>query len=196
MLLTDPHLPTLPIFLTPIELEELSRPHDTDIQRELERRRNAVAKREIHRVSFLSKKYAHLAQKSRVEKLQQLSQAERRTAYLLCMLGIQYEHQHIIYTEDSFILADLYLPEYNIVLEINGNTHYTNSEQKAKDLARSRFLRSRGYQCKSITNLQALAMSPSQFIEDILPDINIPTPYYEHNACIDSTGSGDDRQRS
>lgn len=191
MVQLEPLIPSVPIFLTPIEFEEFTRNLDPDIVSELARRWDSYARKENTRVNYLSKKMAHIAQKTRQTQINNLSSAELRAAFLLCNLGIKYEHQHIIYTYDSFILADLFLPEYNIIIEVHGNSHYTNQSISFSDKDRTRFLLSRGYSVRILDNLQALTFTPDQLHSHLLSDLNIPKSY-ERNTCTDAPGARDD----
>lgn len=49
---------------------------------------------------------------------------EIKMKMLLTELGVKYEFQKIYYVGYSFYVVDFYLPEYNLVVEIDGQQHY------------------------------------------------------------------------
>lgn len=64
--------------------------------------------------------------------------------------------QRIIYMDEccvinKFYIADIYLPEYNLIIEIDGGYHDTDDQQQ-KDYDRSEDLKSIGYRVFRCTN--------------------------------------------
>lgn len=61
--------------------------------------------------------------------------SETKFKAILKMLKIHYDFQKILYTDRSFYIVDFYLPDYGIVIEIDGKR--SESEiQKTKDIMR------------------------------------------------------------
>lgn len=187
MLITDSRIPRIPIFFTPTEMEEFMSHQDSDVQQELTTRWNTFARREITRINYLSKQLSAVAYKYKADNMATMSKPEQRTAILLGHSGIRYEQQHIIYTDTSFYIVDFYLPEYHIVIEVNGDEHYTKLAAD-KDARRMRYLYSKGYSIRTVTNKQALAFTPELFKEHILPDIHINPN--ESNTTTDRPADG------
>ena len=69
---------------------------------------------------------------------------------------IIFEFQKIIYTNQSFFIADFYIPSKNLIIELDGGYHET-SEQKQKDAWRTGMLNSMGYKVIRFTNSQILS---------------------------------------
>jgi len=61
---------------------------------------------------------------------------ELKMKLLLRELGVDYEFQKIYYVGYSFYIVDFYLPEYNLVVEIDGQQHY-NWNDKIYDRLRT-----------------------------------------------------------
>jgi very-short-patch-repair endonuclease len=53
--------------------------------------------------------------------------SERHIDILLKDLGVVYEEQKIILSLGKFWIADFYLPEANLIIELDGNQHYTHA---------------------------------------------------------------------
>lgn len=183
MLITDSRIPRIPVFFTPLEFEEFLSHQDADVQHELQIRWNTIARREITRINYLTKQLSHVAERYRSDNLATLSQPEKRTSLLLDKLGIPHEKQHVIYTDTSFYIVDIYLPDYHIVIEVDGDEHYATKLQQEKDARRTRYLYSKGYSLRRVTNKQALSYDPETFKDQILPDIYIN--HHESNTTTD-----------
>ncbi len=75
--------------------------------------------------------------------------AEKHIDILLKDLGVVYEEQKIILSLGKFWIADFYIPENNLIIELDGNHHYThaglikdeNRDMQLKDLGFSKTLR-------------------------------------------------------
>lgn len=76
------------------------------------------------------------AEEFRADLIKKQTPSEARFKIILKELDIKYEFQKIFYTENSFYIADFYLSNYNIVIEIDGGYHNT-PEQKTKDSKRT-----------------------------------------------------------
>ena len=54
------------------------------------------------------------------------------------------------------IVVDFYSPEIGLVLEIDGDSHYINSEAILKDKERDKYLKSLGLSVLRVTNLDVM----------------------------------------
>lgn len=63
----------------------------------------------------------------------------------------EYIFQYPIKNPTSFYIADFFLPQCGMILEIDGGYH-TNQSQVIKDAERDRFLREKGYHVKHVNN--------------------------------------------
>lgn len=79
------------------------------------------------------------AKKFRADLVKNQTPSETKMKAILKFMGIKYEFQKIFYTETTFYIVDFYLPDRNIVIELDGGYHNTK-EQKAKDRKRSKAL--------------------------------------------------------
>lgn len=71
-------------------------------------------------------------------------------------INVSYEFQKIIFTKSNFSIVDFYLPDYGLVIEIDGGYHLTN-EQKENDKFRTAKLSNIGYKnLKRFTNEEAV----------------------------------------
>ena len=77
--------------------------------------------------------------------------AEKKIRQLLEGYSIKHITQKPIYTSDSFYIVDFYLPEINLVVEVDGDYHYT-SEQIEKDKAKNEKLLNLGYNVLRFNN--------------------------------------------
>lgn len=62
---------------------------------------------------------------------------------ILDSMGVAYEYQKILYVGGNFYIADFFLPEHNIIIEVDGGIHY-NQEQLIKDRLRDSAFAKRG----------------------------------------------------
>lgn len=77
-----------------------------------------------------------IAEKFREDLIKKQTSSEAKFKIILKELNIKYEFQKIFYTETTFYIADFYLLDYNIVIEVDGGYH-TTSEQRSKDNKRT-----------------------------------------------------------
>jgi very-short-patch-repair endonuclease len=74
------------------------------------------------------------------------SQRKLRNVYelkfrvMLLEMGVRYIWQNPFYDKDRYVCVDFYLPEYNIVIEIDGNVH-GKPEKVQYDLERTMYLK-------------------------------------------------------
>lgn len=70
--------------------------------------------------------------------------------------GYNYEAQYLILTKGQFFIADFYLPDYHLIIELDGAHHFTD-EGKLKDQNRDQIFRELGYpNIKRISNYDAM----------------------------------------
>lgn len=62
---------------------------------------------------------------------------------VLDSMGVVYEYQKVLYVGGNFYIADFFLPEHNIIIEVDGGIHY-NQEQLIKDRLRDSAFAKRG----------------------------------------------------
>lgn len=82
------------------------------------------------------------------------SSAEKAAYATLKRLGLSVVRQYPIKTPRKIYYADLYLPQLNTILEIDGGYHTTTS-QKRKDSNRSNALWKLGYHVLRLSNKDA-----------------------------------------
>ena len=92
--------------------------------------------------------------KRRCELLEKSPSAEKIACSILDKMGIRYIRQYPIWTGRKQYYADIYVPKYKLVLEIDGKYHYTDS-QKRKDENRSAGIRRLGYHVCRLSNADA-----------------------------------------
>lgn len=90
----------------------------------------------------------------RCELLAHTTDAEAAASKILTKLNIPHILQHRIYTGRKVYYADIYIPKYKLILEIDGGYHYTQ-EQKRKDTNRSAGIRRLGYHIFRLSNKEA-----------------------------------------
>lgn len=59
------------------------------------------------------------------ENINNATPTELKMKLILTELGIKYEYQKVYFVGFSFYIVDFYLPQYNVVVEIDGQQHYT-----------------------------------------------------------------------
>lgn len=103
---------------------------DKEESKLLEDKRNIVFNRE-----FTKKK----AEEFREGLIKRQTPSEVKFKAILKLMNIKYEFQKIFYTEQTFYIVDFYLPEYKIIIEIDGGYH-KKANQKMKDGIRTEVL--------------------------------------------------------
>ena len=83
-----------------------------------------------------------LAQKARLERLRNSTEAEIALEAILRRSGKRHEREFIIQNGDRWVLADFLIPALNLILEVDGVQHRHN---RAYDKARSLWLARKGY---------------------------------------------------
>lgn len=85
-------------------------------------------------------KIIKIAENFRKDLLQKKTKYERNVASVLSELGIKFIEQQIFYYKYSFYIVDFYLPEYKIVIEVDGRQHRIR-ENRIKDYKRTQHLK-------------------------------------------------------
>lgn len=99
--------------------------------------------------------------KERVEKLRQNATVhEKIFLKMLKSAKIDFIFQKAFYNHSFFLIADFYLPEHKLCVELNGSQHYT-PESIAKDTKRAEWLLSQGITVWHIVNRDVLKMNPN-----------------------------------
>lgn len=92
--------------------------------------------------------------RNREKLLASTTDAERAFARYLARLGVRFTEQQGFYTP-CYRIADFYLPEQNLIIEIDGGYHKaTTAKDRLKDAA---FLEARGIRTLRLTNDQVLS---------------------------------------
>jgi len=95
---------------------------------------------------------------------------ESKLYAVLDTLDVQYIPQHVFPYGDTFIVCDVFLPYYDIVIELDGLHHILSLEQCAKDTARDKYLLDT-YSIKVIRYLNSVVNDTKLFkkiIEDLI----------------------------
>jgi very-short-patch-repair endonuclease len=71
----------------------------------------------------LLKQKVSRAEKIREDNISRRTEAELKVKEILDDLKVEYIEQYPIYTRNSFILIDFYLPKQKIAIEIDGTSH-------------------------------------------------------------------------
>ena len=80
--------------------------------------------------------------------------SERKFYEILDDLGVLYVKQYFILSNNHKYFADVFIPEANLIIEIDGGYHYT-TEQKELDAERTENLNMDGYDVVRIKNADA-----------------------------------------
>lgn len=100
---------------------------------------------------------------------------EQKLKELLAFYNIKYIFQKDIHINNDFIIADFYLPDYNLIIEIDGNQHYT-PEGLIKDQEKTKLLSLKGYEkIMRLKNQQVIQLTEQRF-KDLLQIFNIFLP--------------------
>lgn len=84
------------------------------------------------------------ASKFRQELLDKQTPSEKVFKKKLIKAKIKFEEQKVIYFKDSFFIVDFYLPDYKLIIEVDGGYHYTKDKLKS-DRIRTINLKKIGY---------------------------------------------------
>ena len=156
------------IRITLEELEQLDKRENLEviIQRILKRSKKPV-RRKINKKSRTPKKKTtpspdkklisipeSVAEEYRLKLVQNATESEKITKANLKVLGYKYYFQYIIWPSPyKFYVADFYLPEFGLVLEIDGGYHDEEAQEK-KDKIRESNIKAKGYNIARLTNSQ------------------------------------------
>jgi len=111
-----------------------------------------------------NKQMQSYAKARRNELIQKQTETEKFFKARLKACEIEYEFQKIIYTSTSFYVADFYIPNKRLVVELDGGYHLT-TEQKVKDKFRTKELNTLGYKVIRLTNERSLQLSEAKLKE-------------------------------
>jgi very-short-patch-repair endonuclease len=104
----------------------------------------------------------------RVEELRvNITKSENRIMKLLDKLEYEYIFQYSIFDEWFFIIADFYIPEFKLMIEVDGDSHL-GVVQKKKETKRKRWLLKKGIQVLRIKNKATIKMNAKQLNSRIL----------------------------
>jgi|GEM_PF-3039529 len=76
--------------------------------------------------------------------------------------GIRFQSQFVI----GWYIPDFYLPDYRLVIEIDGSNHYTKY-RKFKDQKRTEFLESKEFKVVRIPNFEVKDLNKERFLQKI-----------------------------
>ena len=115
------------------------------------------------------KKYGNLQKKLEFycqELRQKANKHEKLLKSKLECLKIMYIHQYPIFDLKLQYIVDFYLPEHNLILEVDGFVHSTFF-QKMKDKNRDIFLKRKGYKIIRIKNEELLYIDNKKLFDKI-----------------------------
>lgn len=93
----------------------------------------------------------------RIQLMKRTTPAEREMRRMLKYLGISYKSQKAFFHRGTLFIADFFLPDKKIVIEVDGIQHSTNQKQVEYDKRRTEFLESkRGVKVVRFTNSEVL----------------------------------------
>lgn len=101
-----------------------------------------------------------------------LTKSEKHFKKLLSKINIRHTSQKIIYKEKSFYIADFYIPEKRLCIEIDGGYH-TTPEQIVKDTERDAYLLANGYATWRMTNEEANALTTDALLQRLAEFKNV-----------------------
>ena len=161
------------INLSNLEVEELKAHLPEHLQKMLDDKIGKTLKKKIKEQERYEKRKqakeshrAHrneLTRKISLEKRQSLidnqTHAEKLFKAKLKAINIAYEFKKIVYTKRSFYILDFYLPDYQLVIELDGKYH-EDKKQKIKDNERTEELKTLGFtKIKRFSNDKALKIT-------------------------------------
>jgi very-short-patch-repair endonuclease len=83
---------------------------------------------------------------------------EQRTCQYLESIGLYFIPQYHIFTGRKHFYADIYIPEYFLIVEIDGGYHFT-PEQRRLDRLRTAALKRLGYKVCRIKNKETKSVA-------------------------------------
>lgn len=89
--------------------------------------------------------------------------SEKRFRAKLKFANVRFDFQKTFLDNNSWYIADFYLPDYNMIVEIDGGYH-RNADQKKKDRKRDSFFRKLGYIVFRIKNADADNVSADEVV--------------------------------
>ncbi len=111
-------------------------------------------------------KRAKLAEERKKTLRKNITRAENNILKLLVDAGIEFIFQEAFFDEYYFLIADFYLPKYNLCIEVDGFSH--NSEKKRKqERKRAAWLRKKGIGVLRIRNKATYQMTTDMLLKRI-----------------------------
>lgn len=87
--------------------------------------------------------------------------SEKKFCMLLDLMKIEYVFQYPLFNEWYYAIADFFLPEYNLIIEIDGEIH-KKKDIKDKDKRHNKFYESLGYKVLRLSNEKADNLTPKK----------------------------------
>lgn len=138
------------IYINEKELEQLRKlvTNNNDTSKFIEKVVNKSKTKRKKKYSKPNKPVKHYNKKERAESfredlIKKQTNSEKLFKAYLKAVGVRYFFQRIFYTERSFRIVDFYLPDCNVVIEIDGKYHDDN---KVSDFIRTTELENYGVQ--------------------------------------------------
>jgi very-short-patch-repair endonuclease len=94
--------------------------------------------------------------------------AEKLLKSYLRQLNVTFIFQKVIKHDDGFYVGDFYLPDYNLIVEVDGLYHSANKDQRDKDLIRTKKIKTLGFNLVRITNRQVYNWPPEKILEHLV----------------------------
>ena len=111
-------------------------------------------------------KRARLAEKRKKILRKNITRYENNVLKLLVSLGIEFIFQEAFFDRYYFLIADFYLPKYNLLIEVDGNSH-NGMEKKKQERKRAIWLRKKGLGVLRIRNKSTLTLTEERLLERI-----------------------------
>lgn len=112
-------------------------------------RRNNIVKHQYYSKPFLSSNEDTTSnvqisiEEYQKENIERNNECELMMKEVLDSIGVEYEHQKVIYTGRNFYIADFYIPQNNVIIEVDGGIH-KNYEALLRDRNRDAEFSRRG----------------------------------------------------
>lgn len=128
-------------------------------QKWLCKKREDAAREKLKKLYDISKEYE-------IENRHNATESEKKFKAKLQFNNIKYEFQKSFIDKNDWYIADFYLPDYKILVEIDGGYHKENN-QKVKDRRKTKFYKELGYKVLRLKNFQADKISADDMLKYI-----------------------------
>ncbi len=118
------------------------------------RKRKELEDQKIKHLYEVSKKYEK-------ENKENATESEKKLRAKLQFNKIKYEFQKTFMGDNDWWIADFYLPEYNMIIELDGGYH-TLENQKVKDRKKNKYFKKLGYIVCRLKNEKADKISADE----------------------------------